>query len=292
MVEIPEPLPEPAFALPTAIARPLGGDDDDYDDEADKQKALQQRVLMDQKEFQTAPHIPTHEQLKHGITSEVLADTVLTTEEKAELTGGSGSKEQDKNESSATTSATATTSRTTRQSSAGGELHRQNSESIRKQAKFSAGERDTLTVYHAFTDDKLEPTGSSKNKELLEKIFDNHEKVKLSKLFTHFDQQQEEQYVNFRRSHFQKPTVKKIMQTIGGNAVNQNVIIAMSGIAKVYAGEIIEKALEIKQSDPNANQHRSIEPRHIRRALRQMHNTPNIYMPNRPKAKRKYTRLL
>ncbi|KAI1726837.1 hTAFII28-like protein conserved region domain-containing protein [Ditylenchus destructor] len=72
-------------------------------------------------------------------------------------------------------------------------------------------------------------------------------RLKLQLLLSNFSQEQLERYEAMRRASFPKSVVRKLVHQFTGTTSNQNVVIAMAGMAKVFTGELIEEALDIQQ---------------------------------------------
>ena len=85
----------------------------------------------------------------------------------------------------------------------------------------------------------------------------------------------------YRRAALPKATIKKVMQQITGTAVGHNVVIAMAGIAKVFAGEVVEEALSILEAAGEEGQ--PLRPKHLREAMRRM-RARGAWVPKSKKA--------
>uniref|UniRef100_A0A8D9FFA8 Transcription initiation factor TFIID subunit 11 n=1 Tax=Cacopsylla melanoneura TaxID=428564 RepID=A0A8D9FFA8_9HEMI len=73
------------------------------------------------------------------------------------------------------------------------------------------------------------------------KEMEEEERERMQVLVSNFTEDQLDRYEMYRRAAFPKAAIKRLVQTISGGSVSQNVVIAMSGIAKVYVGEIVEQ---------------------------------------------------
>lgn len=86
-------------------------------------------------------------------------------------------------------------------------------------------------------------------------------------------------YESFRRSGFSKPNIKKLVNLTLRQNCNPNFIIAISGIAKVFVGELVKKALEIQKREKRNG---SLMPSQIHKAYAELYKTmPNMKKWNR-----------
>ncbi|XP_039117256.1 transcription initiation factor TFIID subunit 11-like [Dioscorea cayenensis subsp. rotundata] len=92
--------------------------------------------------------------------------------------------------------------------------------------------------------------------------------AKMQAILSQFTEEQMSRYESFRRSGFQKSTMKRILAGItGSQKISIPMTIVVSGIAKMFVGELIETARMVMTERKDCG---PIRPCHIREAYRRL----------------------
>jgi len=141
------------------------------------------------------------------------------------------------------------------------------------QPSTSSGAAGTSSDSSKPSSEKIAVDGEQQRKD--RQLKKEEERKRMQILVSNFSEEQLNRYEMYRRACFPKASIKRLMQTITGTSVTQNVVISMAGISKVYVGEIVEQALDIKEQWGESG---PVKPKHIREAVRLMkekNNTPH-----------------
>lgn len=93
------------------------------------------------------------------------------------------------------------------------------------------------------------------------------EAERLRQLFAQFTPEQHARYTEYTRSNFPHRKISRLMSGITNSSINKNMTVVMSGISKIYVGELVELARSVMAE---RGAYGPIRPEHLREAYRRM----------------------
>uniref|UniRef100_A0A7E4ZXV9 TAFII28 domain-containing protein n=1 Tax=Panagrellus redivivus TaxID=6233 RepID=A0A7E4ZXV9_PANRE len=109
------------------------------------------------------------------------------------------------------------------------------------------------------------------------------QRLKTLLLLSNMDSDQLERYETMRRASFPKAAIRRLILQSTGCTVSQHVVIAIAGMAKVFVGELVEEALDLKDAESSVED--PLQAKHLYAALEKLDKEDKLY-PARPRKRR------
>lgn len=124
-------------------------------------------------------------------------------------------------------------------------------------------------------------SSSSVNHLQIDESKKHEDKIRIQRLLDNMSDEELVRYETFRRVGFNKNNMKKYFGTILNQSVNNNFVISVCGVAKVFLGELIETAIEVRNDMGHAGPLRVM---HVHEAYRRLYEViPHCKMQNKNK---------
>ncbi|KAJ3115424.1 transcription initiation factor TFIID subunit 11 [Phlyctochytrium bullatum] len=99
------------------------------------------------------------------------------------------------------------------------------------------------------------------------------EQAMMNALIQSFSAEKMDRFEKFRRSKLSKGVIKKLLQPIFGSAISPSIVTTVAGCGKLFIGDIVERALQVKEEWEDGH---ALSPEHVREAFRRYKNEQNV----------------
>ncbi|CAP35839.2 Protein CBR-TAF-11.3 [Caenorhabditis briggsae] len=96
-------------------------------------------------------------------------------------------------------------------------------------------------------------------------------------LIANLTREQLDRYEAFRKSKFRRQPIKNIITEVTGSAPTETVALAISALAKMFIGEIVEEAVEIRDASNEGT--KPIQPHHVNTAFKKLYQEGKLWPP-------------